>query len=157
VQTDNGYWFTRADLPTLKIAAFYPERTTRESLVLRDFLIAHGDDYDRFGFSIRIGQSANPDPSHLIGVQKSTIWSNRKRIDLVCLAGSAVTLVEAKVRVEPSALGQILTYRQLWMQDNPDAQEPRLVVIGRYSDTDTIDALGAHGVDVFIYDQQAPA
>lgn len=149
----NGYWFTRADLPQLQIQTFYPERTGNESAVLRDFLTAHGDEYDRFGFSIRIGQSANPDPSHLIGVQRSTIWSNRKRIDLVCLSGANVTLVEAKMRIEPGALGQILTYRKLWLEDHPESADPRLIVIGRYSDQDTIRSLTAHNVTVYIYDR----
>lgn len=154
VATDqNGYWFTRDDLPRLQIQAFYPERTARESGVIRDFLTAHGGDYDRFGFSVRVGSTANPDPSHLIGVQRSTLWSNRKRIDLICYAGTAPTLVEAKMRIEPAAIGQLLTYRLLWLEDNPDEHDPRLVLIGRYTDQDTIRSAQAHGIDVLIYDR----
>lgn len=149
----NGYWFTRDDLPTLQIANYYPERTARESGVLRDFLNAHGDEFERFGFSVRVGASANPDSAHLIGVQKSTLWSNRKRIDLVCQAGTSTTLVEAKMRLEPSAIGQLLTYRLLWMEDNPDAGDPALILIGRYTDGDTVRSAQAHGINVYIYDR----
>lgn len=152
----NGYDFTRADLPTLQVQKYYPERTARESAVIRDWLNARGEEYDRLSFSVRVGQGIKPDPTHLIGVQGSTIWSTRKRIDVVAWQGTAPTLIEAKERIEPSALGQLLTYRKLWLEDNPNAPEPRLVVIGRYTDLDTITSLHAHGIDVFIYERPAP-
>jgi hypothetical protein len=152
IDTTNGYWFTAADLPALQVASYYPERTTNESHVIRDFLNAHGADFEQIGFSVRVGQALKPDPTHLIGVQKSTIYSSRKRIDVVGVTNGVVTLVEAKTRIEPSALGQILTYRELWMHDNPGADQPHLAVIGRYSDQDTVNALQAHGVDVYIYE-----
>lgn len=150
--TDNGYEFRFDELAGLQIAKFYPERTSKESGVLRAFLQAHGAEYDRFIFSVRVGEGIHPDPSHLIGVQRSTVWSTRKRIDLVCWSGNTPTLVEAKERVTPAALGQILSYRHLWIEDNPDVPEPRLVVIGRTTDQDTLRVLSAHGVDLFIYD-----
>lgn len=162
IDTTNGYWFTAADLPTLHVQAFYPERTSRESGVIRDYLRAHGHEFSQIGFSVRVGQALKPDPTHLIGVQKSTIYSSRKRIDVVGVSPSAVTLIEAKQRIEPSALGQMLTYRQLFLEDNPSVTSARLVAIGRYTDSDTQRALNAHGVDVYIYteasgDTPAPA
>lgn len=147
----NGYWFTAADLPTLQVQAYYPERTSRESGVIRDYLLAHGTEFDRFGFSVRVGQALKPDPTHLIGVQKSTIYSSRKRIDLVGIKGTTHTLIEAKQRIEPSALGQILTYRKLYLADNSGVRDTPLIVIGRYTDTDTQSSLNAHGVHVYIY------
>ena len=152
----NGYWFTAADLPTLQVAQFYPERTVRESGVIRDYLVAHGAEFDRFGFSVRVGQALTPDPTHLIGVQKSTIYSSRKRIDLVGIKGEQYTLVEAKQRIEPGAIGQILTYRKLYLEDNPNVHTARMVLIGRYTDRDTMSSANAHGVDVYIY-TEAPA
>lgn len=150
-QVRNGYWFTAADLPTLQVAAYYPERTSRESGVIRDYLQQHGAEFDRFGFSVRVGQARTPDPTHLIGVQASTIYSSRKRIDLVGVKDQTHTLVEAKQRIEPSALGQILTYRKLYLEDNPGVTNTVMVVIGRYTDTDTQSSLNAHGVHVLIY------
>lgn len=147
----NGYWFTAADLPRLVIASYYPERTDSESSVIRDYLNAHGTEFDTLGFSVRVGQALEPDPTHLIGVQRSTIYSTRKRIDFVGIKGDLHTLVEAKQRVQPSALGQILTYRKLYLEEHPDVHNVRMIVIGRYSDNDTVNSLNAHGVDVAIY------
>lgn len=155
IDTTNGYWFTAADLPTLQVARFYPERTVKESGVIRDYLENHGREFDQIGFSVRVGQALRPDPTHLVGVQKSTIYSSRKRIDVVGVGGAGITLVEAKARIEPSALGQILTYRNLWLEEYPTNTNPNLVVIGRYTDQDTIKSLNAHGVTVYVYPEAA--
>lgn len=147
----NGYWFTDSDLPNLVIANYYPERTDQESGVIRDYLHAHGTEFDVFGFSVRVGQALAPDPTHLIGVQRSTIYSTRKRIDFVGIKGELHTLVEAKQRVQPSAIGQILTYRKLYLEEHPEVHDVRMIIIGRYSDADTVNSATAHGIDVLIY------
>lgn len=147
----NGYWFTAADLPRLVVERYYPERTDQESAVIRDYLEAHGTEFDTLGFSVRVGQALEPNPTHLIGVQRSTIYSSRKRIDFVGVKGSLHTLAEAKSRIQPSAIGQILTYKKLYLEEHPDVRNVRLVLIGRYSDNDTVNSATAHGIDVLIY------
>lgn len=146
-----GYWFDAADLPRLVIASYYPERTDAESAVIRDYLNAHGTEFAKLGFSIRVGQALKPDPTHLIGVQRSTIYSTRKRIDFVGINGELHTLVEAKQRIQPAAIGQILTYRKLYLEDHPDVHNVRMILIGRYSDDDTVNSATAHGIHVLIY------
>jgi hypothetical protein len=39
----------------------------------------------------------------------------------------------------------------LFLEENPDAPEPRLLVIARYGDPETIRILNDHGVDVLLY------
>lgn len=153
--TIGGYDFSKDDLATLILKRFYPERTDRESTVIRDWLLAHGAEYDRFSFSVHIGQGQTPDPSHEPGVQKSTVYSSQKRIDVLAWQGPNPTIVEVKERITPASLGQILTYRMLFLQEMPDAPDPRLVIIGRYSDDETLRALSAHGIDVYLYDAAA--
>jgi hypothetical protein len=153
VMRNDGYQFGADDLATLILRRFYPERTDRESTVIRDFLLAHGREYDRFAFSVRVGQGATPDPSHLPAVQANAVFSSRKRIDILAWSGAQPTIIEVKERVTPASLGQILTYRHLFLEENPDALEPALVVIGRFSDADTLRALQAAGVTVYIYEQ----
>ena len=146
-----GYDFNKDDLTKLLLQRFYPERTDRESTIVRDWLFAHGAEYDRFSFSVRVGQGQTPAPGLDPGVARSVAFSSRKRIDILAWQGPAPTIIEVKERVTPAALGQILTYRQLFLEETPDAPEPRLVIIGRYSDDDTLRALSAHGIDVLIF------
>ena len=146
-----GYDFARDDLATLLLRRFYPERTDRESTIIRDFLLAHGTEFDRFSFSVRVGEGQTPDPTHLEVVQRNAIFSSRKPNDVLAWTGSQPVIIEIKERVTPAVLGQLRTYRQLWWEEHPDAVEPRLVAVGRYSDDDTLRTLAADGVDVYLY------
>lgn len=148
---DDGYHFTRDDFVQMLARKWFPERTDRESGVIRDYLAAHHHEFDRLVFGKRVGVGLAPDPTHLDGVQQNTARFTKKRIDILAWAGGQPTIIEVKERVTPASLGQILTYRQLLLEEFPDAPDPRLVVIGRYSDEDTIRALNGHGVDVFVY------
>ena len=152
----DGYQFGQDDLALLLLRRFYPERTDRESEVIRAFLLAHGQEYDRYGFSIRIGQGVTPDPAHLPAVQQNAVFSSMKRIDGLFWSGPQPTIIEVKYRVTLASLGQILGYRQLFLEAAPDAPEPRLIIIGRYSDDDTTRVLQDHGVTVYLYEPPAP-
>ncbi len=153
----SAYDFTGDDLATLILRRFYPERTDRESTVIRDFLLAHGQEFDRFSFSVRVGEGQAPNPEHLEGVQRNTVFSTRKRIDLLAWRATQPVLVEVKERITPASLGQIQTYRHLWLEEHPDAPDPELVVIGRTSDEDTLRVLAAHGITVYLYAAAAAA
>ena|SRR5207244_13347448 len=147
-----GYDFGVNYLATLLLRSWFPERTQRESTIIRDWLLEHGTEYDRFSFSVRIGEGQTPAPDLEAGVARSVLFSSRKRIDVLAYQGNVPTIVEVKERVVPAALGQILTYRQLFLEENPDAPEPRLLVIARTGDPETIRILNGHDVDVILYE-----
>lgn len=147
-----GYDFARADLAELLLRKFFPERTDRESGIIRDFLLARGGEFDRWSFSVRVGEGVKPDPTHLQEIQANTARFSKKRIDMIAWQGDQAFIIEVKERVSPAVLGQLQTYRHLWLEENPDAKEPKLVAIGRYSDADTLRALNAHGIDVILYE-----
>jgi|SRR5216684_3049932 len=150
-----GYDFARADFAELLLRSFYPEKTNRESGVIRDYLQQHLAEFDRVSFSVRVGEGLPPDPSHLVQIQNNTTRFTKKRIDVLGWNGTQPTIVEAKERLTGAALGQLLQYRHLFLEENPSAHEPRLVAIGRYSDEDTLRVFAANGVDVYLY-QTAP-
>ena len=152
-----GYDFDATQFPALLTARFYPERTDRESAILRDYLLQHLREFDRVSFSVRLGEGHTPDPSLPAPIQKQQKFVTQRRVDLLAWRGSQPVLVEAKYLVAPSALGQILAYRQLLQQELPDAPEPDLVVIGRASDSETIAILNSHGVTVYLYPEAQSA
>lgn len=153
--TQYDYLFDRNDLALLILKRFYPEKTDRESGVIRDYLLRHGAEFDRFAFSVRVGQGQPPDPTHLAGVQASTVRSTRKRIDMLAWTGDRAHIHEFKDRLGPGVLGQLQTYRHLWLEENPGAADPRLVAAARLSDDDTTRVLTANGIDVYLYPELA--
>lgn len=149
--TSDGYHFTNTDLAQLILQRYYPERTNNESAVIRDFLVAHGAEFESFDFSVRVGVGATPDPSLPQKQQNAIIRASRKRIDILARRGGKPVIVEVKVDITPASLGQILTYRHLWLEEHPTEQEPELVIVGRNVDNDTVRALQAAGITVYVY------
>ncbi len=150
-----GYDYDAGAVLEAFLARHFPERTDRESGILRDYLSQHVTEYDRVSFSVRVGQGWTPDPAALAGVQRSVTWSTRKRIDFLGWSGNQPTIGELKERVSPAVLGQLRTYRQLLLEELPDVPEPRLIAIGRYSDPDTLRVLTGEGITVYLYPDSA--
>jgi len=148
-----GYDFDQTAMFEQLVRMQFPERNHFESAIIVDFLKARGREYDRYSISVRVGQGLTPDPTHLPAVQLNTIRGTQKRIDMMAWQGLQAFIFEVKLRLQPYALGQLLTYRHLWMEENPDALEPRLAVIARIGDPDTERALEQHGVDVYLYEE----
>ena len=151
----NGYDYDRATLMELFLKIQFPERNLRESAIIRDFLVLHIGEYDRFSFSVRVGQGLTPDPTHLPGVQRNTIFSTQKRIDMMAWQGAQPWIFEVKERLGPGTVGQLVTYAHWWMKEHPDAAEPRLAVIARYGDPDTERVLEENGIDLYLYEPAA--
>ena len=149
---DSGYRYGPEDFATLLLRSFYPERPGQETAVIKAFLLAHLHEFDSVDFSVRVGTPIATDPTHLEGVQRNAIRSALKRIDILARRGSRHVIVEVKTRVTPAALGQILTYRQLLLEELPDALEPELVVVGTSADPDTVRVLQGHGITVYVYE-----
>ncbi len=151
----SGYTWNANEFAELLIRKSYPERTDSESALLRDYLLEHLGEFDRIEFSVRVGTPITPDPTHLEGVQRQALLNSLKRIDMVGYSGQQATLVEAKTVVSHAVMGQLLMDRQLWMQQFPDAPEPRLVAIGRRGTAQDAGVLNAHGIDVYLYEAAA--
>jgi hypothetical protein len=145
------YEYAPTDFDLLLIRSHFPERTDGESLVIRAYLLEHIREFDHLTFGKRVGQGEPPDPTHLPAIQRQTTLNTQKRIDIFARRGTQPVIIEVKQRVTPAALGQILTYRHHFLEEEPNAPEPELVVVGRESDADTIAALNAHNVTVYLY------
>jgi hypothetical protein len=149
---DQGYVFTREQYRDLLSRRYFPERTGRETVLMREWIKAHADEYDYLQFSVRLGSPFPVQPEHLQGIQISAWHSYAKRIDLLAWRGEQPWLYEVKERVTHYALGQLETYRYLFLKERPGVPDPFLGVIGRTSDPDTIEALQAAGVTVYLYE-----
>lgn len=148
---DPDYTFESQDFALLLLRRYFPERTDGESAVIKAYLLEHAKEFDRITFSKRVGQGAVIDPTTTPAVQRATSYSTRKRIDILAWRATQPVIIEVKQSVTPAALGQILTYKHHFLEENPDAAEPELVVVGRQSDRDTIAALNAQGITVYLY------
>jgi hypothetical protein len=152
-----GYHWDSTEFASMLLQKFFAERTEHETRLLIEYLLEHHNEYDSIDVSVRVGAGVQPDPSFLPGVQRQAIENSRKRIDMVGYSGRQATIVELKTTVSHAVMGQLLMDRALWIAEHPEDPEPRLVAVGRRGTEQDIGVLNAHGIDVFIYDEAAPA
>lgn len=150
-----GYDYTRDEILKLSVRMQFPERSAIESALLWQFLLAHGMEYDRYSITVRVGRGVTPNADYLPGVQRQQVTNSQLRIDMMSWAGAQPFIWEVKQRANHHAIGQLVTYRHLWMEDNPDALEPRLGVIAQTIDPDLERVYAASGITAYIYEPRA--
>ena len=74
----------------------------------------------------------------------------RKRIDVVMETVDEVWIIEVKPRAGMSALGQLLTYSELYEREFSPDKDLHLAVVCERLEQDAEDLLTLHGVDIFV-------
>jgi hypothetical protein len=151
----DGYDYTREQLAELIVRMQFPERSAAESAIIAAFLQVHLLEYDRYSITVRVGEGVPPNPDHLEGVQRQTRSNSQMRIDLMTWRGAQPFIFEVKGRANHHAIGQLFTYRHLWMKENPDAPVPQLAVLARAIEPDMPDVYAAAGITVYLYPEAA--
>lgn len=141
-----------ADLDVLLARRRFPGQAPTENGIIHDWLAARGVEFSRIDFNVRVGEGITGGGVLDVATLASQKASTQKRIDVVAFRGSEVTLVEVSERVTPGKLGQLATYRHLYLTANPEVPDVDLLALGRRTDPDTLSAFLAAGVDVFLYE-----
>lgn len=101
-----------------------------ETAVLKAYLIAHQNDFDRAEVEVKLGPGVQLGPEYPDYMQRWAKLSYAVRADLICWRGNTPTIVEAKDRLDGGAIGQLLTYAKLIRQDNPTILQVYKVAVG---------------------------
>ena len=129
----------------------YPQMTANESAVARAWLVQHADEYDDVQFNVLAGNTVDRQPGWSDATWAQAQALTRKRIDAVAFKGTAVTIIEVKLRVSLAALGQLLGYQILWQLEHPETTAVNLLAIGNSALVDAHDILLAHNVLIELY------
>lgn len=122
-----------------------------QSRVTRAWLLQNAGRFDRVEFEVHVGKGAKPNPAWPDATRQQFLHQTQKRIDVVAWAGDYPVIVEVKRQLNIGAIGQCVSYRLLWMADNPEKPEPSMVMVGETADEDVITSAHAHGIDIELY------
>jgi hypothetical protein len=128
-----------------------------ETAVAKAYLTAHANDFDRVEFNVGLGPGLDLGPGFAPYVQKAATASTKPRADMILYRGNTATIVEVKGRINPSALGQLLTYWHFLTSDNPQLLTVYKVAAGQ-SIQEGLQALWQrYGVQVELFPNAVPA
>src|ERR1700752_2781202 len=109
--------------------AKYPGMQVDEVLVWKAFLAAHGSEYDRFDYNMRLGAGADPGPLVVEPYRSMSIKLSQLRLDAVGWQGGTPTIFEVERYAKPRNVGQVLTYRNAWQAAASSSVDPHLAIV----------------------------
>ncbi len=93
------------------------------------WLISHREDYDRFVYDVRVGESIIPPPDVDANIADMAVSLAKKRIDVVAYKADQPTVIEIKLYAGLTAIGQLVTYPILFALEFPEVPKPRVLLV----------------------------
>lgn len=110
--------------PFVQVAK-YPHMKPEDVLVWDRFVAMHPGRFDTVDYDIALGVGAPTRPEDPENIQSMHTILSQKKVDVVAYKGYTTYVIEVKPIANARALGQILTYLQLYKQDHP--LEPNII------------------------------
>lgn len=129
-----------------------PGMVPREIAIYVAWFVQHGSEFTAADYNVRVGTGFDPGPEHPQYARDSAIANTQKRVDAVLFKGDLPFIVEVKERATPYVIGQVMSYKILWMRDNPSQREPMMLVVCSAIDDDTIYCLSKMNIEYQLVD-----
>lgn len=93
------------------------------------FMDRHGEYYERFEYDVHLGRGVPIDPTWAPEIRRAARILTQKRVDAVGYRKREVWLFEIKPDAGLSAIGQLLSYKALWIRDRGEPPKLYLAVV----------------------------
>lgn len=126
----------------------YPHMLEDEKNIWERFMELYPDKFETVDYDFRVGRGVDLEGEPGEPWPRMAKMLSQKRIDVIGWVGDYPTIIEVKIRVGLSALGQVLGYRTLFMKDFRYFPEPKLLVVCETISDDDYDVLEGNNVPV---------
>ncbi len=135
------------DIDVLLMQIQFPGMPALESNIARGWIRLYARDYDSLDFNVRLGQGRPlvEGLSPEIALQQTML--SQRRADIIAHVSAFVDIVEVKDRATLSAIGQLVGYRKLWSDTNPQIVVRRLIVVARDVPPDVENVFRHEGIE----------
>ncbi|MEK7499289.1 MAG: hypothetical protein AAB649_01645 [Patescibacteria group bacterium] len=108
---------------------WYPHMKPRDVAIWIRFLEQFPDMYERVQYDVHVGGTPPFDPT--VSEERNTDMSAlyKRKIDVVGLKGDQIDIIELKPDADASAVGQLLMYRKLYVEDFAPTVAPKLIIV----------------------------
>jgi hypothetical protein len=131
--------------------ARYPHLLDQDAPILTAYLLEHGHRYHTVFFDVQVGQGRDPGPDYQDNIRNMAIRLSRRRIDALGLGKDTVDIIEITEAAGTTAIGQLITYQELYIKGRPNTQTPRLIIAARSLQTDMQPPFDALDIEVHLY------
>lgn len=143
--------FTRDELPRLVDRSQLPGIDAGELRAVREFIRREGSKYEQLRFEVRVGVGVELQGDYTEKFRADWRERTKMRLDLVCWnPPNQYTIVEAKQQWTNDAVWQLLSYRDQFLIEYPDADVRLVGVAEAYTPQAAILASG-QGIRLHVY------
>ncbi len=124
----------------------YPHMSARDGEIWEKYVQENPDIIDKVTYAVRVGNGMPLEKNWEPNIQKMAKELSQKRIDAVVEHADHIEIIEVKPRASFSALGQLLGYRQLYVEYYKTGKPIRLTVVCEYVSPDDLKLFQEHGI-----------
>lgn len=128
----------------------FPHMLKAERVIWKRFLELRPIDFERAVYDDHVGEGAILTKKYPENIQRMALRLTQKRIDAVLHTEKEIWLMEVKMRASVSALGQLLTYKQLYEREREPDKPVRLGVVCRQVAPDMEKVFEQNNVTIFL-------
>jgi hypothetical protein len=143
--------FPRAELERVITRSSLPGINPEERRVLQEYLRRHGAEFEELRFNVRVGLGIRLEGDYTDKFRFD--WEERTKMRPDCVGWSPpklATLIEAKTLWTNHAVWQLLSYRDAYAGDNPDAVIDLVGVAEAYT-PQALSLSTSQGIRVYVY------
>lgn len=128
----------------------YPHMLAEDTAVWTKYLASPLVLIKELWYDVHVGVGIRLEPGASDMDRRIAAGISRKRIDVVCRVGGGFWVVEVKPRANMVALGQVISYTRLFVQDYSPQGEVWPVIVCDSADEDLVDEFDELGVAVIV-------
>ena len=127
-----------------------PHMRPGEVSLFRRFLVMDPLPNSEYIFDLHLGKGGPTDPTWPPWVRVMATRLTQKRVDVIAHNDAGWWLLEMKVRAGPGAVGQLLTYRNLFRSTFPTRQPLHLAIVADRNAYDMASTYAQFGIRLFL-------
>lgn len=127
----------------------YPHMLPNEIPLWERWLALHGSEYENFNYDVHVGRGTDPGPTYDQKWRDLAITLTQKRIDATAEKDGVVYIFEVKPDAGLGAVGQLVSYRDLYRREFNYIGSIRLVCITTRVDEDIRYVMVKNGIDIY--------
>lgn len=107
----------------------YPHMFKKDIASWEKFLAKHGEDYIKFDYDVKCGEPCKIPEHWAEPYRKDAEVLSRLRIDVVGEKENGIDIIEVKPRLNQTAIGQVLTYKEWYIREHKPTKPVRAVIV----------------------------
>lgn len=128
----------------------YPHMAPNDVSMWEKFLDNHIQELNEVAYDVRVGIGQDPGETFEPNIREMAIKLTQYRIDVLNKGTRHYDIIEVKRDPGPGAVGQLLSYFDLFIRSYPELTPVKLILICNRTTPDLVTVLNSYNIDYFI-------